>query len=86
MKRKICSSTLSRNKILLWSLVLLLPILINSPVKIGPIPGFVSEATFVTEATEIISVVRIGVSLVQYIYDVFSEIARDSGAADYRQG
>ena len=36
---------------------------------------------FVAEATEIISVVKIGVSLVEYIYKVFSNIARDSGAA-----
>ena len=46
-----------------------------------PINGFGAEA-FVAEATEIIGVVRIGVNLVEYIYKVFSKIARDSGAAD----
>ena len=40
---------------------------------------------FVAEATEIISVVRIGVSLVEYIYKVFSHIWKDSGAADAAQ-
>ena len=34
------------------------------------------------EATEIISVVRIGVSLVEYIYKVFSSILKDSGGAE----
>jgi hypothetical protein len=37
---------------------------------------------FVAEATEVISVVRIGVSLVEYIYKVFSNIFHDSGASD----
>ena len=36
---------------------------------------------FVAEATEIISVVRIGVSLVEYIYKTFSHIFEDSGAS-----
>ena len=34
---------------------------------------------FVAEATEIIGVVKIGVSLVDYIYKVFSKIFRESG-------
>ena len=85
MKRKLFLSSPTTNTNLLWLLGLLLPILLNLPRQIGPVPGFLSEATFVVEATEIISVVRIGVSLVQYIYEVFSEIARDSGAADQVQ-
>ncbi len=34
------------------------------------------------EATEVIAVVRIGVSLVEYIYKVFAHIFRDSGLDD----
>ena len=34
------------------------------------------------EATEIISVVRIGVSLVEYIYKVFAPIFDDMGVSD----
>lgn len=44
--------------------------------------AFVAETSLVAEATEIIGVVRIGVSLVEYIYKVFANILRDSGAAD----
>lgn len=41
-----------------------------------------AETSLAAEATEIIGVVRIGVSLVEYIYKVFANILRDSGAAD----
>ena len=41
----------------------------------------VSEA-FVAEATEVIGVVRLGVSLVQYIYNVFDNIFEDSEISD----
>ncbi len=34
------------------------------------------------EATEVIAVVRIGVSLVEYIYKVFSHIFNDSGLSE----
>lgn len=34
------------------------------------------------EAAEVFSVVKIGVSLVEYTYRVFSELFKDSGAAD----
>jgi hypothetical protein len=37
---------------------------------------------FVAEATEIIAVVRIGISLVEHIYDVFSHIFEDSGLSE----
>lgn len=37
---------------------------------------------FVAEATEIIAVVRIGVSLVEYTYKVFRDIFEDSGLSD----
>ena len=40
-----------------------------------------SEA-FVAEATEIIGVVRLGVSLVEYIYKVFDNIFEDSELSD----
>jgi len=43
---------------------------------------FVLETAAVAEAAEIIGVVRLGVSLVEYIYKVFSKISRDSGATD----
>ena len=43
--------------------------------------GLATEA-FVAEATEIIGVVRLGVSLVQYTYKVFSTIFEDSGISD----
>ena len=43
--------------------------------------GLGTEA-FVAEATEIIGVVRLGVSLVQYTYKVFSTIFEDSGISD----
>ena len=37
---------------------------------------------FVAEATEVISVVRIGISLVEHIYKVFAHIFQDSGLSD----
>jgi hypothetical protein len=37
--------------------------------------------TGLQEVTEVISVVRIGVSLVEYTYKVFSDILKDSGGA-----
>ena len=65
-------------------LLIVVPMFIrNTPFngRLGGVNGFESEA-ILAEETEIISVVRIGVSLVEYIYKVFSKIARDSGAAD----
>ena len=41
----------------------------------------VSEA-FVAEATEVIGVVRLGVTLVEYIYKVFDNIFQDSEISD----
>jgi hypothetical protein len=38
--------------------------------------------TGLQEVTEVISVVRIGVSLVEYTYKVFSDILKDSGGAE----
>lgn len=38
--------------------------------------------TAVAEATEIIGVVRLGVSLVEYMYKVFAHVFRDSGASN----
>ncbi len=35
-----------------------------------------------TEATEVIAVIRIGVSLVEHIYKVFSHIFKDSGLSE----
>lgn len=43
---------------------------------------FRSADAFVAEATEIIGVVRLGVSLVEYIYKVFSHVFEDSGLSD----
>jgi hypothetical protein len=41
-----------------------------------------SFAAGIEDVTEIISVVRIGVSLVEYIYKVFSSILKDSGGSE----
>lgn len=38
--------------------------------------------TGLEDVTEVISVVRIGVSLVEYIYKVFSAILKDSGGGE----
>lgn len=43
---------------------------------------FGSADAFVAEATEVIGVIKIGVSLVDYIYKVFSHIFEDSGVSD----
>ena len=46
------------------------------------LPSVTSYAPGLEDVNEIISVVRIGVSLVEYIYKVFSGILKDSGGSE----
>ena len=59
----------------LVGLALVLSILIHLDQTSSFAPGL-------QDVTEVISVVRIGVSLVEYTYNVFSAILKDSGAGE----
>ena len=71
----------SKSKKLFWFGLLFVAGL-NDAIEFGSSKKTRSVDAFVTEATEVIAVVKIGVSLVEYIYKVFSNIFEDSGISD----
>ena len=60
-------------------LALIMALLVHPDRTSGFAPGL-------QDVTEVISVVRIGVSLVEYTYKVFSAILKDSGAGEVTRG
>ena len=63
----------------LVGLALIMALLVHPDRTSGFAPGL-------QDVTEVISVVRIGVSLVEYTYKVFSAILKDSGAGEVTRG
>ena len=68
-----------KTKRALVGLALIMALLVHPDRTAGFAPGL-------QDVTEVISVVRIGVSLVEYTYKVFSAILKDSGAGEVTRG